>query len=70
MYWARISLIVSSNATIWRDDSEDLRFIVLHAIAELRSQQGALDVFLSLMTGATLKCKQFSCEKDDEKEER
>ena len=60
-----ISLIVSSKVTIWRDDSEDLRFIVLHV--ELRSQQGALDVFLSLMTEATLKCKQFSCDLADEK---
>ena len=56
-----ISLIVSSKGAIWGDDSVDLRFIVLHG--ELRSQQGALDVFLSLMTGATLKCKQFSCAK-------
>ena len=56
-----ISLIVSSKGAIWGDDSEDLRFIVLHG--ELRSKQGALDVFLSLMTGATLKCKQFSCAK-------
>ena len=56
-----ISLIVSSKGPIWGDDSEDLRFIVLHG--ELRSKQGALDVFLSLMTGATLKCKQFSCAK-------
>ena len=38
-----ISLIVSSKVTIWRDDFVDLRFIVSHA--ELRSQQGALDVF-------------------------
>ena len=44
----------------------DLRFIVLHG--ELRSQQGALDVFLSLMTGPTLKFKQFSCDLADEKE--
>ena len=56
-----ISLIVSSKGAIWGDDSEDLRFIVLHG--ELRSQQGALDAFLSSMTGATLKCKQFSCAK-------
>ena len=58
-----ISLIVSSKGAIWGDDSEDLRFIVLHV--ELRSQQGALDIFLSLMTGATLKCKQFSCAKGE-----
>ena len=38
-----ISLIVSSNVTIWGDDSVDLRFIILHG--ELRSQQGALDDF-------------------------
>ena len=57
-----ISLIVSSKGAIWGDDSEDLRFIVLHV--ELRSQQGAFDVFLSLMTGATLKCKKFSCQKE------
>ena len=38
-----ISLIVSSKGAIWGDDSVDLRFIVLHG--ELRSQQGALDVF-------------------------
>ena len=56
-----LSLIVSTETKIWGDNSVDLRFIVLHA--ELRSQQGALDVFLSLMTGATLKCKQFSCAK-------
>ena len=46
---------------IWGDDSVDLRFVVLHG--ELRSKHEALDVFLSLMTGATLKCKQFSCVK-------
>ena len=38
-----ISLIVSSKVPIWGDDSVDLRFIVLHG--ELRSKQGALDVF-------------------------
>ena len=38
-----ISLIVSSKGAIWGDDSEDLRFIVLHG--ELRSQQGAFDDF-------------------------
>ena len=42
-----ISLIVPSNVTIWGDDSVDLRFIVLHG--ELRSQQGALDVFCNCL---------------------
>ena len=50
----------------WGNNSEDLRIIGLHA--ELRSQQGALDVFMSSMTEATLKCKQFSCDLADEKE--
>ena len=42
-----ISLIVSSKGAIWGDDSVDLRFIVLHG--ELRSQQGALDVFCNCL---------------------
>ena len=37
------TFLVSFNVMIWRDDSEDLRFIVLHA--ELWSQKGAFDVF-------------------------